>query len=102
MLFVKYLSDFYKEKLEQLQAEYGDKTDRIEAKLKREKFRLDESCTFDYLVKHKEAPNLGEIMNKVLERIEEDNRDKLEGIFRSIDFNNTLRTVLPKCSPTVQ
>ena len=88
MLFVKYLSDFYKEKLEQLQVEYGDKIDRIEAKLKREKFRLDESCTFDYLVKHKEAPNLGEIMNKVLERIEEDNRDKLEGIFRSIDFNN--------------
>ena len=88
MLFVKYLSDFYKEKLEQLQAEYGDKTDRIEAKLKREKFRLDESCTFDYLIKHKEAPNLGEIMNKVLERIEEDNRDKLGGIFRSIDFNN--------------
>ena len=88
MLFVKYLSDFYKEKLQQLQVEYGNKTDRIEAKLKREKFRLDESCTFDYLVKHKEAPNLGEIMNKVLERIEEDNRDKLEGIFRSIDFNN--------------
>lgn len=88
MLFVKYLSDFYKEKLEQLQAEYGDKTDRIEAKLKREKFRLDENCTFDYLVKHKEAANLGDIMNKLLERIEEDNRDKLEGIFRSIDFNN--------------
>jgi len=88
MLFLKYLTDFYKEKLEQLQAEYGDKLERIEAKLKREKFRLDESCTFDYLVKHKEAPNLGEIMNKILERIEEDNRDKLEGIFRSIDFNN--------------
>lgn len=88
MLFVKYLSDFYKEKLELLKEEYGDKTDRIEAKLKREKFRLDESCTFDYLVIHKEAANLGEIMNKVLERIEEDNRDKLEGIFRSIDFNN--------------
>ena len=88
MLFVKYLSDFYKEKLELLKEEYGDKTDRIEAKLKREKFRLDESCTFDYLIKHKEAANLGEIMNKVLERIEEDNRDKLEGIFRSIDFNN--------------
>ncbi|MCT7568511.1 type I restriction-modification system subunit M [Aliarcobacter butzleri] len=88
MLFVKYLSDFYKEKLEQLQAEYGDKTDRIEAKLKKEKFRLDENCTFDYLVKHQEAANLGDIMNKLLERIEEDNRDKLEGIFRSIDFNN--------------
>lgn len=88
MLFVKYLSDFYKEKLEQLKAEYGDKTDRIEAKLKREKFALDDSCTFDYLLAHKEAPNLGEIMNKALMRIEEDNREKLEGIFRSIDFNN--------------
>ncbi|RUT49045.1 type I restriction-modification system subunit M [Campylobacter fetus] len=88
MLFVKYLSDFYKEKLEQLQAEYGDKRERIEAKLKKEKFRLDESCTFEYLIKHKEAPNLGEIMNKVLEKIEEDNREKLEGVFRSIDFNN--------------
>lgn len=88
MLFVKYLSDFYKEKLNLLKEEYGDKTDRIKAKLKREKFKLDESCTFDYLIKHKEAQNLGEIMNKVLERIEEDNRDKLDGIFRSIDFNN--------------
>ena len=39
MLFVKYLSDFYKEKLEQLQAEYGDKTDRIEAKLKKKKIQ---------------------------------------------------------------
>ena len=49
MLFVKYLSDFYKEKLELLRAEYGDKRERIEAKLKKEKFKLDESCTFEYL-----------------------------------------------------
>jgi len=88
MLFVKYLSDFYKEKLELLRAEYGDKSERIEAKLKKEKFKLDESCTFEYLLAHKEAANLGEIMNKTLEKIEEDNKDKLEGIFRSIDFNN--------------
>ena len=88
MLFVKYLSDFYKEKLEMLRAEYGDKRERIEAKLKKEKFKLDESCTFEYLLAHKEAVNLGEIMNKTLEKIEEDNKDKLEGIFRSIDFNN--------------
>lgn len=88
MLFIKYLSDFYKEKLEQLKIEYGDKSDRIKAKLKREKFILDESCTFDYLLANKEAPNLGEIMNKMLDKIEEDNKEKLEGIFRSIDFNN--------------
>ena len=55
MLFVKYLSDFYKEKLELLKAAYGATSDRIEAKLKKEKFKLDESCTFEYLLEHKEC-----------------------------------------------
>lgn len=49
MLFIKYLSDFYKEKLEQLKAKYGDKTDRIEKSLSREKFKLDDKCTFEYI-----------------------------------------------------
>lgn len=31
---------------------------------------------------------MGQVINKVLEKIEEDNPEKLEGIFRSIDFNN--------------
>ena len=88
MLFVKYLSDFYKEKLETLHAKYGDDEARIARSLKREKFVLDETCTFDYLYKHKEAPNVGEVINKALMRIEEDNRDKLEGIFRNVDFND--------------
>lgn len=88
MLFVKYLSDFYKEKLEELKDKYGDNKDRIKSKLSKEKFKLDDMCTFDYLYKNREEPNIGELMNKALERIEEDNRDKLEGIFRSIDFNN--------------
>ncbi|QKG29810.1 type I restriction-modification system subunit M [Campylobacter sp. RM16187] len=88
MLFIKYLSDFYKEKLENLKEKYGDKKDRIEASLKREKFRLDEEHTFERLIEQKEADNLGEIINKMLDKIEEDNSEKLEGIFRSIDFNN--------------
>lgn len=88
MLFVKYLSDFYKEKLEQLHEKYNGDNERIQRALQREKFVLDESCTFEYLLKHKEAPNLGEIINKALERIEEDNHEKLEGIFRNVDFND--------------
>ena len=36
----------------------------------------------------KESSELGQEINKVLEKIEEDNPEKLEGIFRSIDFNN--------------
>ncbi|HLX55341.1 MAG TPA: type I restriction-modification system subunit M [Aquella sp.] len=88
MLFVKYLSDFYKEKLEQITQRYDGDQDRIQRALSREKFVLDKTCTFDYLLANKEKDNLGEIINKALEKIEEDNVGKLEGIFRNIDFNN--------------
>lgn len=88
MLFVKYLSDFYKEKLQTLNEKYNGDDERVKRALQREKFVLDESCTFEYLLKHKEASNLGEVINKALERIEEDNAEKLEGIFRNVDFND--------------
>ena len=88
MLFVKYLSDFYKEKLEELKAKYGNNQERIQKSLSREKFKLDEKCTFEYLLKQKEAENLGEEINKILEKIEEDNKEKLEGVFRNVDFNS--------------
>ncbi|KAB7887607.1 type I restriction-modification system subunit M [Poseidonibacter ostreae] len=88
MLFVKYLSDFYKEKLEDLTVKYGDNQDRIQKSLNREKFKLDEKCTFEYILQHKEAENLGEVIDKVLERIEEDNKEKLDGVFREISFNS--------------
>ncbi len=100
MLFVKYLSDFYKEKLEELKEKYGDREDRINKQLEKEPFRLDPECTFEYLydnrngavVKDEEDKdkkvNIGELINIVLERIEEDNKAKLEGVFRNIDFNS--------------
>jgi type I restriction enzyme M protein len=88
MLFVKYLSDFYKEKLQTLNEKYNGDEDRVQRALQREKFVLDASCTFEYLLRHKEANNLGEVINKALEKIEEDNPEKLEGIFRNVDFND--------------
>lgn len=88
MLFVKYLSDFYKEKLQTLNEKYNSDEDRVQRALQREKFVLDESCTFEYLLRHKETNNLGEVINKALEKIEEDNPEKLEGIFRNVDFND--------------
>jgi len=86
MLFVKYVSDFYKEKLEQITERYSGDQERIQRALSREKFVLDKTCTFDYLLANKDKDNLGEIINKALEKIEEDNTGKLEGIFRNIDF----------------
>ena len=88
MLFVKYVSDFYKEKLEELNARFGDNEERIQKSLKREKFQLDPTCTFDVIYENRTAENIGEIINKILMRIEDDNKEKLEGIFRNIDFNS--------------
>ena len=88
MLFVKYVSDFYKEKLEELKAKFGDNEDRIQKSLKREKFQLDPTCTFDVIYENRNAEDIGETINKILMKIEDDNKEKLEGIFRNIDFNS--------------
>ncbi|PSM51320.1 type I restriction-modification system subunit M [Campylobacter blaseri] len=88
MLFVKYLSDFYKEKLDELKNKYGDNEDRIKKSLEREKFKISKECTFEYILANKESENLGEIIDKALEKIEEDNKEKLEGVFREISFNS--------------
>jgi len=88
MLFVKYVSDFYKEKLEELKAKFGDNEERIQKSLKREKFQLDPECTFDVIYENRNAENIGELINKILMKIEDDNKEKLEGIFRNIDFNS--------------
>ena len=87
MMFLKYLSDYRKDKYEELTARYHDE-ELVRRKLSRERFILDETCTFDYLVSKKNEPNLGEIINKALDKIEEDNRLKLEGVFRGVDFNS--------------
>lgn len=88
MLFVKYVSDFYKEKLQELKAKFGDNEERIQKSLKRENFQLDPNCTFDVIYENRTAENIGEIINKILMKIEDDNKEKLEGIFRNIDFNS--------------
>lgn len=88
MLFVKYVSDFYKEKVEELKVRFGDNEERIQKSLKREKFQLDPTCTFDVIYENRTAENIGEIINKILMKIEDDNKEKLEGIFRNIDFNS--------------
>lgn len=87
-LFIKYLSDVRKEHYEDYKKLYGDDEERIQRKMNRERFKLSETCTFDYFVENKKAENIGSIINKALEKIEEDNKEKLEGVFRNIDFNS--------------
>lgn len=87
-LFIKYLSDTYKEHLEEYTKRYDGDEQRIQRALSRERFVLDEQSTFDYLYSKRNDPEIGEIINKALERIENENTGKLRGVFRNIDFNS--------------
>ena len=88
MLFIKYLSDVYKEHLDEYTKKYDGDQQRIQRAMQREKFVLDEKSTFNYLYQNRNAANIGEIINKALTRIEEENKTKLTGVFRNIDFNS--------------
>jgi type I restriction enzyme M protein len=88
MLFLKYLSDRRKDRLADYTKKYAGDKQRIERAMSRERFVVPEECDFDHLYAKRDAPNIGELINIVLERIEEENKSKLENVFRNIDFNS--------------
>jgi type I restriction enzyme M protein len=88
MLFIKYMSDLYKDRKAEYEKRYDGNQERVKRALERERFRVPETATFDYLYSKREATNIGEIINKALEKIEDENKSKLEGVFRNIDFNS--------------
>jgi len=103
MLFLKYISDVWKDHYEEYKKQYGDDDTRIRRKLERERFNLplveikDEKTgkvrdkfLADYysLYERRSEANIGELINITLDAIEEGNKVKLEGVFRNIDFNS--------------
>ena len=88
MLFYKYLSDLSKDRYAKLQARYEGDEERIKEKLALERFNVPVEHRFDRLYNHLESDQLGQKINEALEAIEADNRAKLEGIFRNVDFNS--------------
>ena len=85
MLFVKFLSDTYKESVEELSKEYEGI--RLTRQIQNLPFKLEEEHTFDYLLKHKNTIDIGNKISQALIGIETSN-PILEGIFRGIDFNS--------------
>lgn len=88
MLFVKYLSDVWKDKVTQYQEKYDNDAERIDRALKRERFYVPADCTFDYLYQNRGADNIGELIDVALMGLEDANRAKLENVFRSVSFNS--------------
>ena len=91
MLFVKYLSDFSKEKTKELEKKYEGDNERLQRNLERMEYKIHKEASFDYLVLKKEADNIGEIINKALHKIEDQNPDKFRDIFNNIDFNDKVK-----------
>ncbi|SHJ48099.1 type I restriction-modification system subunit M [Tepidibacter formicigenes] len=96
MLFIKYLSDTYKEHYEEYAKRYDGNEERIKRAMARERFVLDEKSTFEYLYDKRNDSEIGDIINKALEHIEEENKGKLRGVFRNIDFNSEIVLGKPK------
>lgn len=90
MLFVKYVSDIYKEHKNALMAKYHNDEEMVERQMRRERFVLNEHSTFEHLYDKRTASNIGEVINKALADIEEENKAKLRGVFRNIDFNSEI------------
>jgi len=102
MLFLKYISDVWKDHYEGYKKQYGDNDERIRRKLERERFTLpyvnyedkdtgqEDQFHADFysLFERRTRANIGELINIVLDAIEESNKAKLEGVFRNIDFNS--------------
>jgi type I restriction enzyme M protein len=88
MLFVKYLSDLWKDRKREYEQRYKGDAERVKRALGRERFVVPDGCDFDTLYKDRDAANIGELINVSLEKIEDANKAKLENVFRNIDFNS--------------
>lgn len=87
-MFIKYLSDVWKDHYNELKERYGDDEELIQRKLKRERFVLPDNCSFDYIYEHRNDTDIGEKIDKIFAKIEESNLEKLDGVFRNISFNS--------------
>jgi len=87
-MFIKYLSDVWKDTYEEYKNRYGNDKELIHRKMKRERFVLPDNCTFDYIYDHRNDSDIGEKIDKILAKIEDENLAKLEGVFRNISFNS--------------
>ena len=88
MLFLKYISDVWQDHYEGYQEQYKGDDKRIRRKLDLERFVLPAGASFYDLYANRNEGNIGELINIALDAIETQNKSKLDGVFRNIDFNS--------------
>ena len=100
-LFWKYISDVHRKHEAELRERFSGNEELIRRRLDLDRFVLPEGASFYAFTKESayrwpnegeklsyRAPDLGDRINKALTAIEDANRQKLDGVFRDIDFNS--------------
>ena len=87
MLFLKYISDVYKDEYDQLVATHGDNPALIKAMMAKQRFVLPDGASFWDCYEHRHQAGNGQRIDTALHAIEEANGTKLKNVFQDISFN---------------
>ena len=88
LLFVKYLSDVWRDHYEDYRKQHGDHPELIEELMKSERFVLPKGASFYDLHESRNRPGLGERIDTALHAIEDANIARLKDVFQDISFNS--------------
>ncbi len=87
MLFLKYISDVYKDEYNKLVEQYGDNPELIHAMMSKQRFVLPEGASFWDLYEQRHQAGNGQRIDQALHALEEANGTKLKNVFQDISFN---------------
>ncbi len=88
MLFLKYVSDVWKDHRSRYEAEHPNAPELVDALMQQEAFVLPAGASFDDIHARRHEAGNGERIDKALHAIEEANGTKLRDVFQDISFNS--------------
>ncbi len=92
ILFLKYLSDVWRDRYGDYEAEYDSKQELIEDEIRNVSFSIPFDANFYNLCQHRHEPGNGERINQALHVLEEVNSTQLKGdgnsVFQYLSFNS--------------
>jgi type I restriction enzyme M protein len=87
MLFLKYISDVYKDEHAKLVEQYGNNKALVDAMMAKQRFVLPDGASFWDLYEVRHQAGNGQRIDQALHAIEEANGTKLKNVFQDISFN---------------
>ncbi len=88
MLFWRYATDVWRDRTAYWKRRHEGNQAMVQRRLSRERILIPKGCTLDAFSIQRAAPDIGERINAVLDRIMAANRHKLGGVFDRIDFGS--------------